>query len=94
MEVCGSNPMVYASHDNDWRSGMARRKPIHALRGTLEAARLQAVQKLPSAGGGAPSISDEALQRAAFLQIALVAVREELAAHEVKVGGGGEQPLE
>ena len=73
---------------------MAQRMPIHALRDTLEAARLQAAQKLVSAGGAAPSISDEALQRVAFLQIALVAVREELAAHEVKVGGGGEQPLE
>ena len=72
---------------------MAQRMPIHALRDTLEAARLQTVQKLTSAVGGAPSISDEALQRVAFLQIALVAVREELAAHEVKVGGGGEQPL-
>jgi hypothetical protein len=73
---------------------MAIRTPIHALRDTLEAARLQEVQKLASAGGAAQSISDEALQRVAFLQIALVAVREELAAHEVKVGGGGEQPLE
>jgi hypothetical protein len=73
---------------------MTQRMPIHALRDTLEDARLQAVQELASAGGGAPSISDEALQRVAFLQIALVAVREELAAHEVKVGGGGEQPLE
>jgi hypothetical protein len=73
---------------------MTQRMPIHALRDTLETARLQAVQELASTGGGAPSISDEALQRVAFLQIALVAVREELAAHEVKVGGGGEQPLE
>jgi hypothetical protein len=73
---------------------MTQRMPIHALRHTLEDARLQAVQELASAGGGAPPISDEALQRIAFLQIALVAVREELAAHEVKVGGGGEQPLE
>ena len=73
---------------------MAQRMLIHALRDTLEAARLQEVQKLASAGGAAQSISDEALRRVAFLQIALVAVREELAAHDVKVGGGGEQPLE
>jgi len=67
--------------------------PIHALKDTLEAARLQEVQKLASASGAAPSIFDEALQRVAFLQIALVAVREELADHEVKIGGGSEQPL-
>ena len=72
---------------------MAQRMPIHALRDTLEAARLKEVQKLAAAGGAALSISDEALQRVAYLQIALVAVREELAAHEVKIGGGGEQPL-
>jgi hypothetical protein len=68
--------------------------PIHALRDALEAARLQAIQKLASAGETTLSGSDETLQRVAFLQIVLVAVREELAAHEVKVGGGGEQPLE
>jgi hypothetical protein len=38
-------------------------------------------------------VSDEALGRLALLQVALVAVREELAAREVKVGGGAEQPL-
>ena len=73
---------------------MTQRMPIHAPRDTLKAARVQAVQELALAGGGAPSISDEALQRFASLQMALVAVREGLAAHEVKGGGGGEQPLE
>jgi hypothetical protein len=67
--------------------------PIHALKETLEAARFQAVQVLASAGGAIPMVSDEALGRLALLQVALVAVREELAAHEVKVGGGAEQPL-
>ncbi len=73
---------------------MIKRMPIHALRDTLEAARLQAIQELASTDGTTPSVSTEALQRVAFLQIALAAVREELAAHEVKLGGGGEQPLE
>ncbi len=73
---------------------MGKRMPIHALRDTLEAARLQAIEKLASADETPPSVSDEALRRVALLQIALVAVREELSAHEVKVGGGGEQPLE
>jgi hypothetical protein len=73
---------------------MAKRTPIHALRDTLETARLQAIQELASTDGTARSISTEALRRVAVLQVALVAVREELAAHEVKLGGGGEQPLE
>jgi hypothetical protein len=72
---------------------MAIRTPIHALRDTLDAARLQEVQKLASAGGAAPPNSDEALQRVALLQIALIAVGEELAAHAVQAGRGGEQPL-
>ena len=69
---------------------MANRAPIHALRDSLETKRLQAIQELASTGG----TTTESLQRVAFLQLALVAVREELAAHEVKLGGGGEQPLE
>jgi len=73
---------------------MVKRKPIHALRDTLESARLQAIRELASTDGTIPSISTEALQRVAFLQIALVAVREELAAHEVKIGGGSEQSLD
>ena len=70
-----------ALRNNDWRSGMAKRMPIHALRDTLEAARSQAIQELASAEGTTLSVSTEALQRVAFLQIALVAVREDLAAH-------------
>ena len=73
---------------------MDKRTPIHTLRDTLETARLQAIQELASTDGTTPSISTETLQRVAFLQLALVAVREELAAHEVKIGGGGEKPLE
>jgi hypothetical protein len=73
---------------------MVKRMPIHALRDTLEAARLQEIEELAPADGTVPSLSTEALQRVAFLQIALVAVREELAAHAVHLGGGGEQPLD
>ncbi len=73
---------------------MARHTPIHALRDTLEGARLQAIQELASTGEAISLVSIEALRRVAFLQVALVAVREELAAHEVKIGGGGERPLE
>ena len=73
---------------------MAQSMPIHALRDALEAARLQEIQKLASTGETTLSVSDENLRRVALLQIALIAVREELAAHEVKVGGGDEKPLE
>ena len=83
-----------SSRNNDRRNEMVKRTPIHALRDTLESARLQAIRELASTDGTIPSVSTEALQRVAFLQIALVAVREELAAHEVKIGGGSEQPLE
>lgn len=55
---------------------------------------MQAIQELASADGVTPAVSTEALRRVAFIQIALVAVREELAAHEPKVGGGSEQPLD
>ena len=67
--------------------------PIHALKYVLETARLNAVREL-AADGATPAVSTEALQRVAFIQMALVAVREEIAAHEPKVGGGGEQPLD
>lgn len=68
-------------------------KPIHALRDNLEAARLQAIQELASTGGLGSSASTEALRQVAFIQIALTAVREEIAAHEPRLGGGSEEPL-
>jgi hypothetical protein len=73
---------------------MAKRMTIHALSDTLEAARLQAIQELTSADGATSAVSTDTLRRVAFLQIALVSVREELAAHKVKLGGGAEQPLD
>jgi hypothetical protein len=68
-------------------------RPVHALMHVLEAARLNAIHEL-AAGVVTPAVSTEALQRVAFVQMALVAVREEIAAHESKVGGGGELPLD
>jgi hypothetical protein len=67
---------------SDWRSGMSKRMPIHALKDTLEQARFQAIQVLASAGGTIPLLSDDALRRIALIQAVLVA------------GGGAEQPLE
>ena len=68
-------------------------KPVHALRDVLETARLNAIHEL-AAGEVTPTVSAEALRRVAFIQMALVAVREEITAHGPKVGGGGEQPLD
>lgn len=69
-------------------------QPVHALADILEAARSQAIQELASAGAVASVLSTEALQRLAALHIALAAVRDELAAHEPKVGGGSELSLD
>jgi hypothetical protein len=66
-------------------------EPIHHLRDALEAARLQSVEELAAKGGSLPT---DLLQRIALLQSALAAVREEIEAHTVRIGGGSEQPLE
>jgi hypothetical protein len=80
--------------DNGGRSEMDNYMRIHALKGTLEAARLQEIQKLALAERGTPAVPIEALRRVTVLQIALMAVREELAANEPKLGRGSEQPLD
>ena len=64
--------------------------PIHTLRETLEAARLELVQKIAS--GGTPSAED--LKQLAVLQGSLTAVREEIESREPKIGFGGEKGLE
>ena len=69
---------------------MAEKLPIHSLAANLENARLKEIQAL-AAKGGTPSA--DALQKLAFLQAALVAVREEIVAHSVSIGGGSEKTL-
>jgi len=69
-------------------------QPVHALAESLEAARSQAIQELASADAVASVLSTDALQRVASLHIALAAVRDELAVHEPKVGGGSERGLD
>lgn len=64
--------------------------PIHTLRERLETARMQAIEELAAKGGPLPA---DALQKIALLHSALSAVRDEIEAHEVKIGGGAEQPL-
>jgi hypothetical protein len=70
---------------------MPDKQPIHSLAANLESERLKEIQAL-AAKGGTPSA--DALQKLAFLQAALVAVREEICAHSVRLGGGFERPLE
>jgi len=69
---------------------MSEKLPIHSLVANLESERLKEIQAL-AAKGGTPSA--DALQRLASLQAALVAVREEIDAHSIHIGGGSEEPL-
>jgi hypothetical protein len=75
---------------NDTENPMTGSAPIHDLRERLEAARLLAVEELAAKGEPFPA---EALQKIALLHSALSAVRDEIYAHDVKIGGGAEQPL-
>jgi hypothetical protein len=69
---------------------VAQSSSIHVLRDSLEAARLKTVEELAGKVGSLPT---DLLQRIALLQSVLVAVREEIEAHNVRIGGGSEQPL-
>jgi hypothetical protein len=72
---------------------MSGNRPIHTLRDSLEAARLQAIEELASSLDGAETVSTEGLRRLAVLHMALLAVRDEIAAHAPKLGSGAEEPL-
>jgi hypothetical protein len=69
---------------------MIQRMPIHDLRANLEARRLKAVAELADRRDTLPG---DAMRAIAILQTVLTAVREEIATHEVKLGGGAESPL-
>jgi hypothetical protein len=68
-------------------------KPVHELRDALEARRLQEIERLASISLSTGGLSLEALNPLAHVQMALAAVREEISAHNVKLGGGSETPL-
>ncbi len=72
---------------------MVERLTIRALLDKLEAERFRAIESLTAEGGNLNEVSTNALQRIALLHGVLMAVRDEIATHEVKVGGGSEQPL-
>jgi len=69
---------------------MSAPHPVHALLAKLEAERLKLVKKLAADG----MLSNEAVRELANLQVALVAVREEIEAHNPKVGWGDETGLD
>jgi hypothetical protein len=65
--------------------------PVHALETRLQAARLEAVERLAAREG---AFTAEALHELATLQAALTAVREEIVAHTGKMGWGSGAELD
>lgn len=70
---------------------MSAHHPVHTLHDQLEATRLQLVQKIAREGG---SVSADSLRELSMVQSSLMAVREEIKAHEPRAGFGGEKALE
>jgi hypothetical protein len=68
-------------------------KPVHTLLHALESERLREIEALAS-WDVRSALATEALERLAYIQLAITAVREELAAHEPKLGGGSEPALD
>ena len=61
--------------------------PVRALRATLEATRLRAVEVM----AGETTPSPDALRELATLQTALTAVRELIKEHGIRLGWGGDE---
>jgi hypothetical protein len=71
----------------------SERGPIPGLEAALEKTRLEEIERLASKSVKNGPISIDALGPLASVQIALMAVREEIALHDTKLGGGSEKPL-
>ena len=67
--------------------------PVHLLKARLEKARLEAIEALAKHADSAAGLPDDLLRRVTDLQIALMAVRDEIERHQPRVGSGGERPL-
>jgi hypothetical protein len=65
-------------------------EPVHDLGDRLEAARSEAIEALAAKQG---SLAFEEVQKIAFLQAALTAVREAIESHGIQIGYGSERPL-
>lgn len=63
---------------------------MHELQRALESARIAAIETLSGQDSVTSPASDSILHRLVDIQLALTAVREEMASH---VGRGGEAPL-
>jgi hypothetical protein len=70
--------------------------PLHDLRDRLAAARLDALKRLAAAPSESLASPEgmAAVRGAGELHLALLAIRDDLAAHEPRVGYGSERPLE
>jgi hypothetical protein len=71
----------------------SQRRPIHDLEAALEMTRIEEIERLASNSVKNRPIPIDALGPLASVQIALMAVREEIALHDTKLGGGSEKPL-
>lgn len=69
---------------------MTTDQPIRTLRDNLEEARLELIQRIASDG----TLPADALRELSIIQVSLMAVRDEIASHEPRVGFGAEKSLE
>jgi len=67
-------------------------RPIYLLKARLEEARLEAIEALEK-HADSPELPGDLLRRVIDLQIALMAIRDEIEHHQPHVGSGGEQPI-
>jgi hypothetical protein len=69
-------------------------RPIHELQHHLEQQRLQVIEAMASRASIRSEPSDGDLLKLAAIQMAIIAIRDELTSHEPKPGSGSETPLE
>jgi hypothetical protein len=69
-------------------------RPVYLLKARLESARRDAIQALMKHAESPAGLPDDLLRRVIELQVALMAVRDEIERHEPHVGSGGERPMD
>jgi hypothetical protein len=68
-------------------------RPVYLLKARLERARLEAVEALEKKADSFEALPDNLLRRVNDVQIALMAVQDEIERHLPHVGSGGERPM-
>jgi len=68
-------------------------RPVYLLQARLEKERLEAVEDLEKHADSTGPLPDGSLRRVIDVQIALMAVREEIERHRPHVGSGGEEAI-